>query len=367
MLLLLVPVLGVVRTTLTAEGEVTADATDAVLRREVESMGGAYWEAWAVQQGPPGWALLPENQNLVGISFNGYGSLPAGMESSEPRSQKFTFKLKCLDPPDQRNPLGLGLESKFIFKTHHHSWGRTEGKAHAQHMEGNGVHVFHEKAGDYPRPEGARRYIIDSQTLNCNNLEVHVDQVVYMDQAMLAQQSQAKRQRLAEAGYSSAEIQAGLEAYHRKVFENLFDEDGRMVMPNLGNAEQEHAEKVRALVASGALKRPEDYRLLQDAYSANQANTNEEGAGYFDFGHSTIKGIQVPEGKHVLALEFEQNCAATSPSKISSKMQKLGSTSPLNCHHGAKGVLVLHGQRRKSELFHEDDFTADRLVLYLKQ
>jgi len=318
-----------------------------------------YWQSWVSSGlGDNGWTSRPDGESLVGIKYKGYGPNPAGMQTANLASQMFMIDLECLD---QTNDLQKQMQrsGKIEWRAFHSTMLGKEGKQAIGHLEGSQLHVLHEKAGDYTRANANKRYILGQGTVNgCQRLSLKAEQIVYMDKPMLEQNKARKVQAMAAAGYSTDEMNAAVRAYG----EQIATMDFGSVAKGYEKMMEEHERDVQQMVSSGIIKKKDDYGLLGELYSSLRAGTNEEFAGWFNFGEATIKNVQAPQGKHVLVLEFKQTCGA----KDGVKTQLLGKTSPVNCSPGKRAALVLHGELGAGMLF-DAHYQADRVVMYLEK
>jgi len=166
MMLFLIPVLALVRTTVDSEG--TAAITEnsekdesGTLVRHTETETADPWDKWAKSAGMPhwvneewvgprGWTTIHEDLPLVGITHNGWGKIPPGMAKTALESQEFLYEFACD---------ATGQKWEIAWKTH---WttdgpggadsGDPNGPPYAKDLAGNGLHVIYEKQGRVQRP-----------------------------------------------------------------------------------------------------------------------------------------------------------------------------------------------------------------------
>merc|ERR1719473_1865524 len=98
--------------------------------------------------------------------------------------------------------------------------------------------------------------------------------------------------------------------------------------------------------------------------SAAHSDSSDEWAGMFKFGSATIANVRMAAGKQVLAFQFTQDCKVDP--KFRPESQKMGPVSTINCKPGGKGLVLLHGQPTR-DIMGDEEFTGDRLVMYLEQ
>lgn len=389
-LLIFVPALGLVRTSLDSNGEAVVEIETDMLRRQQEAdskamanealveesvrreadgeamEGNPYWQTFVAElagrgTGEADFRDLDDKQELVGIALGGAGAgmgfgFPAGMSSSALAQQMFTLKFECMDAAAQQSLLGAKREIEW--KSH---GGRIGGKG-IDHMAGHGIHVLHEKAGDYERALGARRYIMPTAVLNCQQLQLDINQRVFMDKQMLMQEYRQAAQQLAAAGYSEDEMEKARRGYHEQLFRDINQ------VPDLNDWEENHRKDLQELVENGSLKKAEDYGLVQKyastMTSAAHSADADEIAGYFKFGSATIQNVRMADGKQVLAFKFTQDCKVDP--QFRAEAQKLGPQSNINCKPGGKGLVLMHGEPTR-DIMGDEGFTGDRLVMYLEQ
>lgn len=311
MMLFVIPVLAVVRTTVDSEG--TAAITEhsekdelGTLVRHTEAVQAEtadpwdkwttkpYWthDKWVTDQG---WATIDGAHPLVGIRYKGLGTAlgkgyPPGMKGTALPSQEFLYEFTC------------GAQTwKIAWKT---SWGKSNdagdpnGPAYAKHLAGTdsagkGLHVLHESQGHQARPA--------------------------------SQHNMHSRRKLFPKEYTAFPSR-----------ENVFN------CPSL------------------------NFKIDQNVVEFNGLESIDN---LFSIGQGVATNVQTQSGSQVLVLGFEQNCKKWTGG--STLLRKGTVETAPNCFAGQRAALLLHinvnNNPSKEMGSSEFPLEADRVVMYLQQ